>query len=42
MLGEYIERGFNKNRKGMDWIYLAHDRDWWLAQVNMATDLWVT
>jgi len=26
-LGEYFERGFSKNRTGMDWIYLAHDRD---------------
>jgi len=42
MLEEYIERGISKNRKGMDWIYLAHDRDWWWAQVNVATDLWVT
>jgi len=27
MLGKYIERDFSKNRTGMDWIYLAHERD---------------
>ena len=27
ILGKYTERGFSKNRTGMDWIYLAHDRD---------------
>jgi len=26
MLGQYTERGFSKNRTGMDWIYMAHDR----------------
>ena len=26
-VGEYIESGFSKNRTGMDWIYLAYDRD---------------
>jgi hypothetical protein len=26
---------------GMDWIYLAQDRDQWWALVNMAMNLWV-
>jgi hypothetical protein len=26
---------------GIDWIYLAQDRDQWRALVNMAMNLWV-
>jgi hypothetical protein len=26
---------------GMDWIYLAQDRDQWRALVNTVTNLWV-
>jgi hypothetical protein len=27
--------------EGMEWIYLAQDRDWWGAVVNMVISLWV-
>jgi hypothetical protein len=27
-------------RKGVDWIYLAQDRDWWRAVVNTVMNLW--
>jgi hypothetical protein len=26
---------------GMDWIYLAQDRDWWWAIVDVIMNLWV-
>jgi hypothetical protein len=29
------EMGF----EGVDWIHMAHDRDWWWALVNMALNL---
>jgi hypothetical protein len=27
--------------EGVDWLHLAHDRDWWWAFVNMVMNLWV-
>jgi hypothetical protein len=32
---------FKKWDWGMDWIYLADDRDRWQAVVNMVMNLWV-
>jgi hypothetical protein len=26
---------------GVNWIDLAHDRDWWMALVNTVMNLWV-
>jgi hypothetical protein len=26
----------------VDWIHMAHDRDWWQALVNMEMNLWVS
>jgi hypothetical protein len=26
---------------GVDWIYLAQDRNWWWALVNTVRNLWV-
>jgi hypothetical protein len=28
--------------EGVDWIYLAQDRDWWQAAVNIVICLWVS
>jgi hypothetical protein len=25
--------------RGMDWVYLAQDRDWWLVLVDMVINL---
>jgi hypothetical protein len=39
-MGRYQHRS-SKNKRGwgaVDWIYLAQDRDKWLALLNMATN----
>jgi hypothetical protein len=48
-LGRYIHRWKDnikvnlkeKGWEGVQCIHLAQDRDWWLAFVNMETNLWI-
>jgi hypothetical protein len=41
-VGDNIEMDLGEIRwGGVDWIYLAEDRDQWRAHVNMVMNLWV-
>jgi hypothetical protein len=38
----HINKVFNKQNGGVDWITLAHCSNMWLALVNTVIKLWVT